>query len=132
MLGEGREPPEAFYARPDVPPDLAEHMSAFYELSTERQMGMGLGPIPASLIRRYACDQIDLDGDDLELFYSILRRTDEAYLAIVSPPAGKSTEIPTREVPVHDGEGVRKLFTRLGARKKSASSNLKAGSRNSA
>lgn len=43
-------------AEKDVMPELgraAPILSAFFELSTERQVGMGIGPIPMSAIRDY-------------------------------------------------------------------------------
>lgn len=50
---------------------------AFLELSTERQMGMRAGPIPASKINGYAGDMF---GMDRATFMTIIRKMDEAYL----------------------------------------------------
>lgn len=54
--------------------------SAFWELSTERQMGMGAGPIPVSKIRSHASDF----GIDVTSFVRIMRRMDDAYLSHLS------------------------------------------------
>lgn len=51
--------------------------SAFWELSTERQIGMGVGPIPVSRIRRHAPEF----GMDTSSFVRIMRRMDDEYLS---------------------------------------------------
>lgn len=50
---------------------------AFWRLSTERQIGMGIGPIPASEIDRHVAGW---DCEDAEVFEFCIRRMDEAYL----------------------------------------------------
>ena len=49
----------------------------FWRLSTERQIGMGIGPIPASAIDRYVAEW---DDEDAELFEHCIRQMDEVYL----------------------------------------------------
>lgn len=63
------------------PPQILDGYGGWYEdfwrLSTERQIGMGLGPIPASAIDRHA------EGwsyEDAEAFEFCIRRMDEVYL----------------------------------------------------
>lgn len=50
---------------------------AFWRLSTERQIGMGIGPIPASMIDRHTAGW---DEDDAEAFEFCIRKMDEVYL----------------------------------------------------
>ena len=52
--------------------------SAFTELSTERQVGMGVGPIPHSAIVAYA-ERMGW-GDDLDAFLACVREMDRTYL----------------------------------------------------
>lgn len=49
----------------------------FWRLSTERQIGMGVGPIPASAIDRHVAGW---SYEDAEVFEFCIRRMDEAYL----------------------------------------------------
>ena len=46
MVERGREAPDEFYDRPEVEPHLTWLWNAFWELGTERQLGMAVGPIP--------------------------------------------------------------------------------------
>jgi hypothetical protein len=63
------------------PPEIADGYGGWYEdfwrLSTERQIGMGLGPIPASAIDRHVAGWSD---EDAEVFEFCIRRLDEVYL----------------------------------------------------
>lgn len=56
------------------------YTQAFWELSTERQIGMGLGPIPASRIKAYAADY-GLEPDVAEVFKVVVREMDSVYLS---------------------------------------------------
>lgn len=49
----------------------------FCRLSTERQIGMGIGPIPAGAIDRHVAEW---EYEDAELFEHCIRRMDEVYL----------------------------------------------------
>lgn len=49
----------------------------FWRLSTERQIGMGVGPIPASAIDRHVAGW---GYEDAELFEFCIRRMDGVYL----------------------------------------------------
>jgi len=59
----------------------------FWQLSTERQIGMGVGPIPASAISRHVAGWSD---EDAEIFEFCMRRMDEVYLM----KSNKSDETP--------------------------------------
>ncbi len=73
---DGSEVPED-----QQPPDIMDGFGGWYEdfwrLSTERQIGMGIGPIPASAIDRHVAGWCD---EDAEVFEFCIRRMDEAYL----------------------------------------------------
>lgn len=49
----------------------------FWRLSTERQIGMGAGPIPASAIDRHVAGW---SYEDADAFEHCIRRMDEVYL----------------------------------------------------
>lgn len=65
-----------------VPPELHDIewqlWSAFWELSTERQVGFSPGPIPGSAIRQYAATE---QGADRSSFAAIIRAMDDVYLS---------------------------------------------------
>ena len=54
-------------------------MKSFHDLSTERSVGMSLGPIPWSKIVQYA-DRYQLEPDVTEAFIDIIRTMDVAYM----------------------------------------------------
>lgn len=62
-------------------PDLPEHLEwvyeAFWALSSSRQIGMGIGPIPFEPIDRYA-DRYHIE--DFEEFHHLIRAMDAAFL----------------------------------------------------
>lgn len=55
------------------------YMNSFWELNTERQIGMGLGPIPSSKITEYG-HRVGLDSDNIDLLRAVIRRMDVVYL----------------------------------------------------
>lgn len=63
------------------PPEILDGYGGWYEdfwrLSTERQIGLGIGPIPASAIDRHVAGWAD---DDADAFEFCIRRMDEVYL----------------------------------------------------
>ena len=54
-------------------------MRAFAELSTDRDLGMGVGPIPITSIREWAKDA-GLDRPARRTFTSVICQLDRAYL----------------------------------------------------
>ena len=76
------------------PPDITEGFEGWYEdfwrLSTERQIGMGVGPIPASAVDRHVVGWLD---EDAEMFEVCIREMDEAYLM----KSNKTEEAPPTE-----------------------------------
>lgn len=73
----GQEAPESLH-----PPELHDvevaYWVAFGELSSDRQIGMGQGPIPHSSIANYA---LRGSGLEVEFFLPIIRAMDRAYLS---------------------------------------------------
>lgn len=60
-----------------MPSDIF-YMQAFWDLSTERQLGFTVGPIPASSIYRYPGAQ-GLSPAMMCLFEAVIRKMDETY-----------------------------------------------------
>ncbi len=65
-------------ARVDLFGHLQFEWSAFRSLSTDRQIGMGLGPISWSSIDRFA-SRYGLVGDDFDRLCSLMQAMDAAY-----------------------------------------------------
>lgn len=55
------------------------YLGAFWVLSTSRQVGFGLGPIPWNRIHQYATVK-RLDEEATELFVEVILAMDKAYL----------------------------------------------------
>lgn len=91
---------------------LQEVWLAFNELTTERQVGMGAGPIPVSKIREYAGDHLDLTGDAAERFVVLIREMDGEYLAASAPKKrhGKNEPDPDSQIHPEDTVAVRQLL----------------------
>lgn len=102
----GRDLPAGYLRRPEVEPEGIPYWDAFWELSTDRQVGMGTGPIPFSALDRYA-DRFGLSApDDFDRFRAIVRAMDDAYLSHKS----SSISGATFEVSADDPEGVRSVL----------------------
>ena len=54
-------------------------MTAFWELSSTRTFGMGIGPIPWNMMILYGSRK-GLDDGMMDLFVQVIRELDEAYL----------------------------------------------------
>ncbi len=68
--------------RPPLFVHEAFYWQAFHELSTCRQVGMILGPIPWAAIRDY-CEDLGIDDEDERAdFTMIIRLLDDVYLKI--------------------------------------------------
>ncbi len=118
LIEKGREPPEAYFQQPEIPEDLQFYWLAFFDLSSERQIGMGIGPIPRSQIRHYAIEHDILSRDEFEHFYRIVRAIDEEYITIANAVGKKANEIPidnvdaTKFVIQQAGKAVKEMKTR--------------------
>lgn len=80
MESGGELPPLPFLQKePEFPEALRWAWEAFWELSSDRSIGMALGPIPWSSIDRYAARFGIADGDEFEQFLHFVRALDGAY-----------------------------------------------------
>lgn len=87
---------------------------AFNDLSSERQIGMGLGPIPRSAIMAYAAES-GLYGDAAEHFAIIIRMVDVEYMRITNSTS-KDSQSSETTAQVDDVEGTKQVLSRLAAR----------------
>lgn len=72
--------PEKIANAPVILKGLEGYYIAFWELSTDRQQGMGCGPIPWSSIDRW-CDREGLVGEDYDYLLDMIRAMDRTFLA---------------------------------------------------
>jgi hypothetical protein len=77
----GTPVPQWALEEPETPPMASFYIRAFWELSTERQIGLAIGPIPVSKIRECAQDR---GVRDVAEFLAIIQALDRAYLQWVS------------------------------------------------
>lgn len=68
--------PQAYLDRPKVAPENEFFWHAFWDLNTERQIGMSAGPIPFSAIGAYADRYGIRSVDEFDRFKSIIRAMD--------------------------------------------------------
>ena len=83
---------------------------AFWELTTERPMGMaGEGRIPGSAIREYAREH-GYYSDDARWFREVIREMDAEYLGLRTeePPTGL-----INETPLSDVKGVKAMLRKF-------------------
>jgi hypothetical protein len=89
-IREGR--PTRFYdTRPPFPADLEFYRTAFLDLSSDRETGMGIGRIPWRAINEYAQRH---EVRDFELFHALIRATDDAWLQAIREKRERETEEP--------------------------------------
>ncbi len=67
---------------PEVYDDLQWLVDAFCSITSSRQVGFGLGPIPLSEIKTYV--ELFPIPEDLETFVRLLRTMDNEYLAAMA------------------------------------------------
>src|SRR5262245_3492926 len=84
MYDGGRDPPLAFFERPEVLRIYLPIWEAFGLLGTERQIGMTVGPIPYSAIVRHVDKEMELDGQAAEFVIEVLYLVDRKYMALLS------------------------------------------------
>lgn len=94
-LRKGRELPDWYVQEPPLLPVSSFFLSAFFDLTTERQLGMAPGPIPWSSMLLYA-RQRDLDAEIFDAFAHVIRVMDTAYLGWLNEQAEKQRKQKTR------------------------------------
>lgn len=75
----GEKLPDFIRDEPELMPGLEFYLKAFWDLSTCRQMGMGLGPIPWLSIHEYGKLTCNTE-ESYEDFQFHIRQLDSAYL----------------------------------------------------
>lgn len=80
--------PPAFTKRPRLTHRLEFAFHAFWELSTDRQVNMVLGPIPSRSIREFARD-CGIAGERFDAFVASIRVLDGEYLRRLNPKPDK-------------------------------------------
>lgn len=78
-IRERRPLPAAILNAPALELGLELYYAGFMDLTTDRSIGYGEGPIPWSSVERY-CDRHDIDDEQREDFHYHVRRLDNAYL----------------------------------------------------
>lgn len=77
------KPIPAHYAAPEIQPGGEEWLSAFFDLSTDRQItGYGSGPIPAASIDRHVSGW---PADEADAFRRCIRAMDDAFRDALAP-----------------------------------------------
>jgi len=79
LIDRGRPEPEWWSDCPDLLPHESFYLGGFWRLSTERQQGMSVGPIPWSAIQAYGVAK-GLDSATMGLFHEVIRSMDGVYL----------------------------------------------------
>lgn len=97
MLKEAAaQPDNPFYKAQLADAPMQEHplyYDAFWELHTERQVGMAQGPIPDSAIKAYAADpDLRLTRREQWAFKDIIRAMDNCYLGIETEKSKAATK----------------------------------------
>ncbi len=112
MISEGRTVPDDFLNQPEIEIQNVFYWEAFWDLGSERQVGMGVGPIPNSAMQAFA-DREGLGADQFEFFRGVIRAVDKDYLDRQVPKAPADVN-QNEAVPVSDARGVSGLLRRLG------------------
>ena len=75
----GRKAPAWFSADTQLLPTEQLYLKAFWDLNSDRSMGMSVGPIPWSSIQRYA-SHLGLEHGNIETLHVVIRSMDEVFL----------------------------------------------------
>jgi hypothetical protein len=71
--------PDKIKNKPEVKLGLELYWKAFQDLSSDRDIGMGVGPIPWSSMNEWGARN-HIRGDDFERFVAVLRGMDSIYM----------------------------------------------------
>jgi hypothetical protein len=82
-IEKGRPLPDWYLNKPFTDFQGNWYLNAFYELSTNRSLGMSIGPIPWTAITEYATYH-GLSRLTTDIFHIIIRALDNAYCKKVS------------------------------------------------
>lgn len=87
-LEKGRQPPDWFLEELALGPMEEIYIREFFNLSTERQIGMAIGPIPISKIESRG-KKLGLEPDVQMVFEYVQKAMDSAYLDHIRKEAEK-------------------------------------------
>lgn len=80
----GQKVPDWLASAPILLRGLDLYLNAFYDLNSDRSVGMSAGPIPWTAIHTYA-SAMGVFGVDFEDMVYLIRRLDNAYLEHTRP-----------------------------------------------
>jgi hypothetical protein len=87
--------PDAIANKPELVLGLEMYWRAFWELSTDRAIGMAEGPIPWSSMNRYAI-RYGLHDEDYDRFVLIIKGMDREYIGYRNAENNKKTRKPKK------------------------------------
>lgn len=82
-MERGQPPPSWVEEEPACPPPAEAFLRAFWQLSTERQIGFTIGQIPVSKIEEYG-EKRGFDSVTLDILKQMVRALDTAFLEWVA------------------------------------------------
>jgi hypothetical protein len=71
--------PPTMQNKPELLAGLEFYWRAFWELSTDRDIGMAEGPIPWTAMNQYAA-RYDVQGDEFDRFVLLIKAMDSVYI----------------------------------------------------
>lgn len=113
MVEEGIEPPPEYNSQPELWLEAEFYWKAFSDVSSDRGVGMGMGPIPFSAILRYAELYGIGDLDEFERLRQIVSEIDSEYLSLNAPKDRNGDKMRSL-VPITDAAGICAILDRLG------------------
>ncbi len=78
-IKKGRKLPDWYINEPQISQVDYFYIKSFYDLSTCRNSGMSIGPIPWTAIKKYT-EHYGLEFDVAESLIDIIKEMDEAYM----------------------------------------------------
>ncbi len=78
-IRQGLPIPKKIAEAPELDFGLQFYLHAFYELESERPVGIDIGPIPRSAVKDYALE-LEMDADEFDDLYFHIRALDVTFL----------------------------------------------------
>jgi hypothetical protein len=91
--------PQVILDAPELQIGLEWTYSAFGKLTTCRQIGMGIGPIPWTAINEF-CVKHQLNSDDQDDFEYLIEQMDDAYVQHMNKKAERDKTMSTSRTPL--------------------------------
>ena len=111
MIERGAEPPAWMEDKPLMLEGDQFYMRSFWDLSTERQIGFTVGPIPVNSIYSYACAK-GIPSSIMVLFETVIRAMDQTYLKWAEETRKKANKSSSSGAAQHLGGGKTKQAKR--------------------